>query len=129
MSPKYVKAMKPELSQKKKDDPKVGRNDPCPCGSGKKYKKCCGKCNRLPVREIPDLPIFFLSCKSKSLISNKRNKARVSVYFTYRNLLEGPDSGKYFHLQELISPESGTVDYFLIVGKSFRPYIADFNQK
>jgi preprotein translocase subunit SecA len=22
--------------------PKVGRNDPCPCGSGKKYKKCCG---------------------------------------------------------------------------------------
>jgi len=23
-------------------DEKVGRNDPCPCGSGKKYKKCCG---------------------------------------------------------------------------------------
>ncbi|HEX5244467.1 MAG TPA: SEC-C metal-binding domain-containing protein, partial [Tepidisphaeraceae bacterium] len=22
--------------------PKIGRNDPCPCGSGKKYKKCCG---------------------------------------------------------------------------------------
>jgi uncharacterized protein YecA (UPF0149 family) len=22
---------------------KVGRNDPCTCGSGKKYKKCCGK--------------------------------------------------------------------------------------
>ena len=22
---------------------KVGRNDPCPCGSGKKYKHCCGK--------------------------------------------------------------------------------------
>jgi preprotein translocase subunit SecA len=22
--------------------PKVGRNDPCPCGSGKKYKACCG---------------------------------------------------------------------------------------
>ncbi|RLD63238.1 MAG: hypothetical protein DRI84_09935 [Bacteroidetes bacterium] len=22
---------------------KVGRNDPCPCGSGKKYKKCCMK--------------------------------------------------------------------------------------
>ena len=23
--------------------PKIGRNDPCPCGSGKKYKKCCGR--------------------------------------------------------------------------------------
>ena len=22
--------------------PEVGRNEPCPCGSGKKYKKCCG---------------------------------------------------------------------------------------
>ncbi|MGI6704593.1 MAG: preprotein translocase subunit SecA [Clostridia bacterium] len=26
-----------------KKEGKVGRNDPCPCGSGKKYKKCCGK--------------------------------------------------------------------------------------
>ncbi len=25
-----------------KSGPDVGRNDPCPCGSGKKYKKCCG---------------------------------------------------------------------------------------
>lgn len=25
------------------DGPRIGRNDPCPCGSGKKYKKCCGK--------------------------------------------------------------------------------------
>lgn len=30
----------PQISQPL---PKVGRNDPCPCGSGKKYKKCCGK--------------------------------------------------------------------------------------
>ncbi|WP_040728024.1 preprotein translocase subunit SecA [Thiomicrorhabdus sp. Kp2] len=27
----------------KREAPKVGRNDPCPCGSGKKYKQCCGK--------------------------------------------------------------------------------------
>ncbi len=26
-----------------KQGPRVGRNDPCPCGSGKKYKKCCGR--------------------------------------------------------------------------------------
>lgn len=25
----------------KKDNVKIGRNDPCPCGSGKKYKRCC----------------------------------------------------------------------------------------
>ena len=28
--------------QVRRDAPKVGRNEPCPCGSGKKYKKCCG---------------------------------------------------------------------------------------
>ena len=27
----------------RREGPKVGRNDPCPCGSGKKYKQCCGK--------------------------------------------------------------------------------------
>jgi curved DNA-binding protein CbpA len=27
----------------RRTQPKVGRNDPCPCGSGKKYKKCCGR--------------------------------------------------------------------------------------
>lgn len=26
-----------------REQPKIGRNDPCPCGSGKKYKKCCGR--------------------------------------------------------------------------------------
>lgn len=26
-----------------RENPKIGRNDPCPCGSGKKYKKCCGR--------------------------------------------------------------------------------------
>ncbi|MHC4346760.1 MAG: SEC-C metal-binding domain-containing protein, partial [Planctomycetota bacterium] len=40
-------AQAPQGEQKVKqirlDQPKVGRNEPCPCGSGKKYKKCCGK--------------------------------------------------------------------------------------
>ena len=40
-------AMAPQGEQKvktiKQEQPKVGRNDPCPCGSGKKYKKCCGR--------------------------------------------------------------------------------------
>jgi preprotein translocase subunit SecA len=32
----------PAAATIKRDGAKVGRNDPCPCGSGKKYKKCCG---------------------------------------------------------------------------------------
>jgi len=30
------------IKQVRREEPKVGRNDPCPCGSGKKYKKCHG---------------------------------------------------------------------------------------
>ena len=35
-APKFELPLKREL-------PKVGRNDPCPCGSGKKFKSCCGR--------------------------------------------------------------------------------------
>jgi preprotein translocase subunit SecA len=37
------KTRKTKTVKKEKADIKVGRNDPCPCGSGKKYKKCCGQ--------------------------------------------------------------------------------------
>lgn len=33
----------PPVQPIQKEKAEVGRNDPCPCGSGKKYKKCCGK--------------------------------------------------------------------------------------
>ena len=35
----------------RRDRPKVGRNDPCPCGSGKKYKKCHGKDEEAAAQE------------------------------------------------------------------------------
>ena len=34
---------RPARNKPAKAAPRVGRNDPCPCGSGKKYKKCCGQ--------------------------------------------------------------------------------------
>lgn len=37
----YLDGRTPEVTQVKRDHPKVGRNDPCYCGSGKKRKKCC----------------------------------------------------------------------------------------
>jgi preprotein translocase subunit SecA len=33
----------PAAATVRRETAKVGRNDPCPCGSGKKYKKCCGR--------------------------------------------------------------------------------------
>jgi hypothetical protein len=43
MSDRMVKAIRPEINQQQRSEAKIGRNAPCPCGSGKKYKKCCGK--------------------------------------------------------------------------------------
>ena len=36
------KVSRPQTNTPVRNENKVGRNDPCPCGSGKKYKKCCG---------------------------------------------------------------------------------------
>ncbi|MDH3771994.1 MAG: SEC-C metal-binding domain-containing protein, partial [Nitrospirota bacterium] len=38
----FVDASDPTKQPVVRSEPKVGRNDLCPCGSGKKYKKCCG---------------------------------------------------------------------------------------
>jgi hypothetical protein len=43
MSERMVRALRPEMDQTNERRGKIGRNAPCPCGSGKKYKKCCGK--------------------------------------------------------------------------------------
>ena len=44
LNPEEPQAQMPEISISfKRETPKVGPNEPCPCGSGKKFKKCCGK--------------------------------------------------------------------------------------
>ncbi len=49
LDPRNLTANSKESKQRKPvvSDQKVGRNDPCPCGSGKKYKKCCGASNKV----------------------------------------------------------------------------------
>jgi len=39
----YVEASADKASTYQRPGAKIGRNDPCPCGSGRKYKKCCGE--------------------------------------------------------------------------------------
>lgn len=54
---------------------KCGRNDPCPCGSGKKYKKCCGQKKSLAQRSISQLT----AQKGGSLSSVQQKTMRVST--------------------------------------------------
>ena len=43
----YWLPQRKSASTLRREEPKVGRNDECPCGSGRKYKKCCGAPERL----------------------------------------------------------------------------------
>jgi hypothetical protein len=38
-----LSGMQGKVETFRREEPRVGRNDPCPCGSGKKFKKCCGR--------------------------------------------------------------------------------------
>lgn len=39
---RFLDAKGVQVGTYRRQSPKVGRNDPCPCGSGQKFKKCCG---------------------------------------------------------------------------------------
>ena len=56
---------------------KIGRNDPCPCGSGQKYKKCCqGKVDFKPVTG-PAAPQVTLKSEIEKLQENAVNKEKL----------------------------------------------------
>lgn len=49
---------------------KTGRNDPCPCGSGKKYKQCCLPAARLPSAAFQDLESLKADVEKLDTLSN-----------------------------------------------------------
>lgn len=58
---------------------KIGRNDPCPCGSGKKYKKCCiDKSNSIP----PEVLLQFEQMKAKQALIEKQQGLGKSIIST-----------------------------------------------
>ena len=55
---------------------KIGRNDPCTCGSGKKYKKCCyGKNDSIP----PEVLLEFERMKAKQALIEKQQGLGKSI--------------------------------------------------
>ena len=56
---------------------KIGRNDPCPCGSGKKYKHCCQSAGSTPAPERPSAPL------------QKQQAADKNIYFGNSLLQQG----------------------------------------
>ncbi len=89
-----------------------GRNDPCPCGSGKRYKHCCGKCdqtqvtNGYPVQIAPDIP---KSIQSALAYHHAGRFAQAKVI--YQQVLQvDPGHHQALHLLGLIANQEGEND-------------------
>lgn len=75
-----VKYLQIKISFKNKEEKymeKVGRNKPCPCGSGKKYKKCCYQKNNTS-NEIPFLKEFSQNLPKDAVITTSPQKEKMS---------------------------------------------------
>ena len=67
--------------------PKVGRNEPCPCGSGKKYKKCClGKSDTAVIQKRDDLDV--LMGEGYSLLNKNKTIEACDVWVELWNKLK-----------------------------------------
>ena len=55
-------------------DKKVGRNDPCPCGSGKKYKHCHGRADRASDQKMTPQPVGATRARQHKRRKKKRRK-------------------------------------------------------
>jgi preprotein translocase subunit SecA len=77
--PRPVREMRTNLGREETRRPvkavdKVGRNDPCPCGSGKKYKHCHGRADRSLTQEVTPQPVSATKARQQRRRKKKRRK-------------------------------------------------------
>jgi len=84
---------------------KPGRNDPCPCGSGKKYKQCCGR-DGAPHAAPVNLPQLL-----QSAIAAHQSGQLLQAEALYRQVLQiDANNFNALHLLGLIATDSGRLD-------------------
>lgn len=79
------------------------RNDPCPCGSGKKYKKCCLNKNKNPLSFLGPYKLLYKPKLSKSEVQNYYNcynKLLTFVYSKYAKAKKRPKKDAIFNIME-----------------------------
>lgn len=83
---------------------KIGRNDPCPCGSGKKYKKCCQLTET--IKQIPALPLTIPELQQAIKYHQAGQLSEAEVI--YKKILETtPDNADALHYLGLIHYQTG----------------------
>src|SRR5579862_3947399 len=82
---------------------KPGRNDPCPCGSGRKYKLCCGAGDRAPPPALPDVG----QLAGKAVAAFKAGRLAEASALTSQILSRQPQNFDATFLAALIAQRSG----------------------
>lgn len=107
---------------------KTGRNEPCPCGSGKKYKHCCLSVSRVVNDELSDLlsgqefdSIDEMQAAADTLVAKQNQKARddflgLSSEQVYRMLNFAYDTPELFQFSEQLSVEPHAPILMLVEG-------------
>ena len=107
---------------------KTGRNDPCPCGSGKKYKHCCLSVSRAVSDELSDLlsdqefgSIEELQAATDSLMAKQNQKSQddflgLSSEHVYKMLNFPHDTPELFQFSDQLSIEPDTPFVMLMQG-------------
>lgn len=114
------------------------RNDPCPCGSGKKYKKCCMNKSKNPLSALASYKLLYKPRLSKEEVKNYYscyNKLLTFAYAKYAQSNKRPkrdsifqvmENGTYFYNLDLM--QSGEIsdirDYFATRPKIIDTYLA-----
>ncbi len=89
---------------------KIQRNDPCPCGSRKKFKKCCGLPPPTPVKPPPEM-VMLSFCTSmanmlvtleKTLVEGGQHKA--GVYEPVKRLVQAVGAPVEYRLTGIVTP-------------------------
>jgi hypothetical protein len=81
--PEVVREMRipPTKKQMSRRPPKIGRNEPCPCGSGKKFKKCClderAELTRRMRQDTRNLKVIDINETLGALIERKKSDSRI----------------------------------------------------
>ncbi len=97
---------------------KIDRNAPCPCGSGRKYKKCCLGKNTVPANDIQYIPVYTdideLSNSVVDLIAQKEfkeaEKACQKLLEEYPDQVDGLE--RYAMLYEKMGKKDKAVEYY-----------------
>jgi hypothetical protein len=102
--PTGLDATLPEQADEETEMPKPGRNDPCPCGSGRKTKRCCGE-QRGPAED--QLARGHLATLAHNAVHDLAHLSDEALEILWEKLFDLPtiDLSLHVKLPELITPE------------------------